>query len=757
MKDSNSQELELFDLKFDYKKSAPAGQDIFSGKILEGEIVKVVYTNEDETYSVIKIKSQSDGKVYTVVGPLSGAFEGQGIKIKGSWEDHKDFGNQFRAVNFKFTLPVTAKGIEKYLSSGIIPGIGEKRAKQIVSHFKEKTLDILDNYSARLLEVPGFGKKTLEVVREAWLEHAEKREVILYFQSLGISLAYCQKIYKRYGAKSLSIVKNNPYRLADDVFGIGFLKADIIAKNLGINHNDEKRLVAGVRYVLKQLSQKGHVCYPVDDFLIAASETLEVEQQEVERGLNVCCINKTIVIDSILFAGSYRDFVYDKTLLKNEQELSKMLPRLANNPGHKGRALKKVKALKSDIVFNEEQLRAVGNVANYSFSVITGGPGVGKTTVVGEIVRKALVAGLKLALAAPTGKAAKRMSESTGRKATTIHRLLKWDPSEGGFAFDADNFLNYDVIIVDEVSMIDIRLAYNLFSAIAPKTTVVLVGDIDQLPSVGPGTFLKDIIASGVCPVTSLKCIYRQSSSGRIIPNAHAVNSGKMIELRNSGDKRQLSDFYWIEQDDPEKVSDLILKMITDRIPERFGFHPTKDIQVLTPMTKGICGTKALNEKIQSVIHQKGKAQFEFGNRNFKSGDKVMQIINNYDKNVYNGDTGFIIHIDSKGKEFDVNYEGNVVSYAFNEADQIVLAYAVTIHKSQGSEFPAVIVPCLTSHFIMLQRNLLYTAITRAKKLLILIGSKKALGIAISNFRLEPRYSGFLYRLKENNKQNILF
>ena len=749
-------DLELFDLNFENQKVSETNFDDTSN-CLKGEITKVVFTNKEETYSIIKIRDNRDRK-HTVVGPLSGAFEGQGIKIKGKWEEHPDYGKQFRAENFKFSLPVTAKGIERYLGSGLIPGIGPKRAQLIVSHFKEKTLDILDNYSARLMEIPGFGKKTLITVRKAWIEHAEKREIILYFQSLGISLTYCQKIYKRFGANALNVVKNNPYKLADEVFGIGFIKADTIAKFLGIKHNDEKRLIAGTRYVLNQLSQSGHVCYPVDEFLKIAAETLSVELNEAERGLHLSCMNKNTVIESLPIDDSeYNDFVYDTHLFFNEKKLSELMPKLMHVKKHRGSVLEKIRTSNIRVNLNEEQFRAVNNISNYALSIITGGPGVGKTTIIAEIVRKAAVANLRTALAAPTGKAAKRMSETTAHSASTIHRLLKFDPNTKNFVYNHDNYLNYDLIIIDEVSMIDIRLAHSLFSAIAPGTSIVLVGDIDQLPSVGPGNILKDLINSRICPVTRLTQIYRQGRESHIIPNAHAVNAGRMIDLRPPADNKNLKDFYWIEQDDPEKASDTILKLITNRIPKRFNFHQIRDIQVLTPMTKGICGTKALNEKIQTAIHQGGKAQFKFGIHTFKAGDKVMQIINNYDKNVYNGDTGFICNIDSKNKEFAVSYDSQTVSYNLNEADQIVLAYAITIHKSQGSEFPAIIIPCLTSHYIMLQRNLLYTAITRAKKLLIVIGSKKALGIAISNFRLAPRYSGFLTRLRNNNLKNIDF
>ena len=745
-------EHNLFNAKFDVapnSKNEESNQDKISG-----EIVRVVFASEDETYSVIRIKSKT-GQIHTVVGSFSGAFEGQGIVVKGKWEEHRDHGKQFRASKFNFTLPVTSEGIEKYLSSGLIPGIGPKRAELIVSCFKESTLDILDNHSARLLEIPGFGKKTLKTVRKSWLEHADKREIIVYFQGLGISLAYCQKIYKRFGSDALNVVKNNPYKLAEEVTGIGFLKADNIAKNLGIEHNDDKRLCAGVRYSLGQLSQAGHVCYPEKEFLEYTAELLDVEFSEAERGLHLACQNKTSVVDTVNIDGNIPTrLVYSSNLYLAEKELADIIPRLASHSHHKGTVLRKFKNRNTgNIVFNKEQFAAVSNVALSPISIITGGPGVGKTTVISEIVNKAKLASLKISLAAPTGRAAKRLSESTNIPASTIHRLLKWEPVNKSFVFNRDNKLFTDILVIDEVSMLDVQLGVALFKAIAPGTTVVLVGDSDQLPSVGPGNILHDIINSSICPVTKLMQIYRQDPDSKIIPNAHAVNSGRMIDL-TSQNPNMLHDFYWIEQEETVRAAELIVKMVKERIPKRFGFHPFRDIQILSPMTKGECGTKKLNELIQSAINPGPCPQFEAGFRVFKAGDKVMQISNNYDKKVFNGDIGFIHHINIKDKLFSVKYDDIVVQYEFSEAEQLKHAYAITIHKSQGSEFPAVIVPCLTSHFIMLQRNLLYTAITRAKRLLIIIGSKKALGIAINNFRLEPRFSAFLPRLRDNMKKN---
>ncbi len=752
----SEKEQNLFNTNFNI---ASAKKEEVSGlQKLSGEIVRVVFVSDDETYSVIRIKDK-EGKKHTIVGPLGGAFEGQGIEVKGKWEEHKEHGRQFRASNFKFTLPVTSKGIEKYLSSGLIPGIGPKKAEMIVSHFKEKTLDILDNHSARLMEISGFGKKTIKTIRKAWVENAERREIDVYFQGLGISPAYCHKIYKKFGSDALNIVKNNPYRLADEVSGIGFLKADNIAKNLGIKHNDDMRLRAGVRYSLLQLSQAGHVCYPEKEFLYYTSELLEVEFSEAERGLHLACQKGKAYIDTLVLEGnSLSRLVYDSNMLAAERELAGIIPKLIGYPHHQGAVLRKVRTRDSgNVILNKEQFKAVDNVSISPISIITGGPGVGKTTVISKIVNKAQIAGLKIALAAPTGRAAKRLSESTGFRASTIHRLLKWDPVGKTFVFNKTNKLNADVIVLDEVSMLDIQLAVAFFKAVSPGTTVVLVGDADQLPSVGPGNILHDLINSKVCPVTKLIQIYRQGADSKIIPSAHSVNSGRMIDLSPPSDPNMLYDFYWIEQEDTARTAELIVKMLAERIPKRFGFHPFKDIQILSPMTKGECGTLKLNELVQSAINPGPCPQFDAGNRIFKAGDKVMQISNNYDKKVFNGDIGFIQHINIKEKIFSVKYDETIVNYEFSETEQLKLAYAVTIHKSQGSEFPAVIVPCLTSHFIMLQRNLIYTAITRAKKLLILIGSKKALSIAINNFKREPRFSAFLPRLQKNMKQyNIL-
>lgn len=715
---------------------------------VDGEVQRIVYTNEDESYSVIRVHDKN-GLLQTLTGPLSGVFEGQGIKASGKWEKHQEYGQYLKVENFSFTLPRTKEGIEKYISSGLIHGIGPKRAKMIVEQFGEKTLDIMDNYSARLSEIPGFGRKTIESVRKSWQEQADKREVTIFFQGLGISLAYCNRIYKRFGSNALKIVKNDPYYLAEMVSGIGFIRADNIAKNLGIAHNDEKRLFAGIKYTLKKLADVGHTCYPHEEFVQINADTLDITTDESRKSIADASEKGECVIDTISSNSKTGLFVFDTVLRSSELQLASIIKNLLLVKSHKGIFLNNAPASKDNsIIFNGDQNEAINSIAKCPISIITGGPGVGKTTVVKEIIRRAMATRLKVYLTAPTGRASKRMSETTGHRAQTIHRLLKWDPIGKGFVFNQNNKLKVDLIVVDECSMLDMPLALSLFKAIKTGSTVVLVGDADQLPSVGPGNVLKDLIASSVCSVTFLKQIYRQAAQSKIISVAHLVNKGRMFSFDKDTSSR-LSDFYWIEQDDNEKVSDLIIKMVTERIPQRFGLDPIRDIQVLSPMSKGVCGTIALNEKLQNSLNQPSGISFNYGNRFFKIGDKVMQTSNNYDKNVFNGDIGFISSINKDSNSFLVKYDDRIVPYDFDESLELTLAYAVTIHKSQGSEFPAVVIPCIMSHYIMLQRNLLYTGVSRAKKLLVLIGSKKAVSIAVLNFKCAPRFTSLHHHLTQ--------
>jgi exodeoxyribonuclease V alpha subunit len=718
---------------------------------LRGEITRVVFTSEDSGYSVIRMVTVA-GAEQTVVGVLPGAYEGQGVEVTGVWEKHREHGLQLRTRAYRFILPSSPDGIRRYLASGIIPGIGPKLAELIVDHFGGRTLEVLEHYSSRLTEIPGFGRKRLEMVRKAWQEHASRRDIFIFLQGVGVSMAYCQRIFRRYGEAAPKVVKDNPYQLAEDVDGIGFILADRIAGNLGIAKDADERLAAGVVFSLNRLEEAGHVCYPEPELLKYAAELLGVEEEAARRGLAVAIERRLAARAEFAGAdevGGTVVMVYRGAMGAAEQELAHLVLRLSRVAA-RGRAIEKIPPA-GRTPFGPEQLAALTAAARHPLSIITGGPGVGKTTVVGELVRRAQAAGLKILLAAPTGRAAKRLSESCRRTAMTIHRMLKWEPAAKRFEHDASRPLRCDLLVVDEVSMLDLPLALYLFRAIRPGTTVVMVGDADQLPSVGPGTVLLDLIRSECAAVTHLATIYRQGQDSRIIGNAHAVNAGRVPDLTPVA-RDQLTDFYWIDEDDPERAMPLIAEVVASRIPKRFGFDPHQDIQVIVPMNRGSCGTKALNDLLQSRLNPEGdRPQFRSGERLFRGGDRVMQTANNYDKGVFNGDMGRIVHVDYGEKRFRVLFDTGPVEYEFVEADQLVHAYAVTVHKSQGSEFPAVVFPLLTQHYLLLQRNLVYTGMTRAKRLLVMLGSRRALHMAVSNTRLEPRFSMLLQRLRTGN------
>ncbi|UDQ98021.1 ATP-dependent RecD-like DNA helicase [Lentisphaerota bacterium WC36G] len=711
---------------------------------VRGEISKVKFHNEENNFTIMEI-TDTQGVRHTAVGVVTGGYIGQGIVINGIIDHHKDFGKQLKIKDYHYTLPVTCEGIEKYLSSNLIQGIGPKLAKQIVTHFGLKTLEILDNYSSRLTEVPGIGKGKAKNIKEAWENQQSRRDIYIFLQSLGVTPSYCNKIYLKYKSETANVLKENPYQIADDIDGIGFLTADKIALKMGLSATSKNRLISGISYILKKQQQNGHCCIPENELIKLAVEALNVDIKTIQLAINEA-INEKKLVREIAFS---EPSIYLNSLYKAETELVILVRRLAMANKHKCQILRNNLALdNSSSKFSDEQLQAVDNVSKSPLSIITGGPGVGKTTVISEIVKRATEAKLKIKLAAPTGKAAKRLSQSANLEATTIHRLLKFDPASNGFTHNQYEPIKCDLLIVDEVSMLDINLAVSLFKAIKPTTTVVLVGDPDQLPSVGPGEVLHDFINCGLFKVSNLTQIFRQGSTSNIITNAHNVNAG-ILPQRVQKQGQGLTDFYWIVQNDSSKIPELILKMATERIPQRFKFNAKRDIQILTPTNRGETGTIALNALLQEHLNSGNKPQFKSGDKVYKSGDKVMQISNNYDKSVFNGDTGYIGNINNHAKTFEVHFDNHTVLYEFNEVDQITLAYAVTIHKSQGSEFPVVIMPITTAHYMMLQRNLIYTGMTRAKKLLILIGNDKAVSMAVSNFTRQPRFSNLLNRIKQ--------
>jgi len=730
---------------FDQQQLAETDKDAgLTRHAVRGEVLRVVFASSDGQYTVVRLLDDQKHEV-TLVGPLGSVMEGQDIEAEGHWETHKDHGRQLRVDVFRAILPSTEEGTRRYLASGLIPGIGPKYAERIFDHFGAETLTVLDRYSKRLTEVAGIGQKRAGEIRKAWREHSEQRDIAIFLQGLGISAAYCARIINRYGVAAAEVVRRNPYQLAADVRGIGFLSADRIASNLGVEKTHPLRLAAGTEYVLDQLAQNGSVCYPREELLTETAQVLDVPAENAEEGLRLALKSGRVVAEK---GDTESDInVYLRRLHQAEVDLAEalhvlaaaMLPRLTMPPDGPG----------SDAAhLNTEQRAAVSAAFQTPISVITGGPGVGKTTVVGQIVTVAKRQRLKVLLAAPTGRAAKRMTETTGVEATTIHRLLQWNAAEGVFVHDIDNPLTCDLLIIDEASMLDVLLADHLFQAVRPGTRVVLVGDRDQLPSVGPGAVLQDLILCGRLPVTHLTRIYRQEANSRIITNAHAVNQGRMPDL-HAVPQHVTADFYWIEQEDPERVAETIARMVAERIPQRFGYDPLSDVQVLVPMHRGSCGAIALNARLQESLNPGGRRpEFGFGERRYRAGDRVMQTVNNYDKGVFNGELGRIGEVNSKAKTFTVDFDVGRVEYEWADADQIIHAYAVTVHKSQGSEFPVVIMPLLTQHYVMLQRNLVYTGMTRAQRLLIMVGTRRAMGIALRNNTPMLRHTRLTERLR---------
>jgi exodeoxyribonuclease V alpha subunit len=647
-------------------------------------------------------------------------------------------------------VPASVYGIEKYLGSGLMKGIGPIMAKRIVKKFGKKTLDVIEKDIERLGEVDGIGEKRIGMIGKAWDEQREIREVMLFLQTHGVSSGYATKIFKQYGSRSIEVVKRNPYRLATDIFGIGFITADNIAEKLGFDKNSELRAEAGILYVLNQLSDDGHVYYPYELLIEKCQEILQVNREIIMQALGSIDLDNRIVIENLKgleMLGESQKAVYLAKFHVSETSIANRFKTLINAP-------KSIRNIKTDkaIEWVQKQLsislaikqkEAIKCAAENKVMVITGGPGTGKTTIINAILRIFSKLKVKIMLAAPTGRAAKRMYETTGYEAKTIHRMLEYSIQKGGFQKNDEHPLQCDLLIVDEASMIDTVLMHHLLKAVPPQATFILVGDVNQLPSVGAGNVLKDIIRSGSVSVVELNEIFRQAKESLIIVNAHKINNGVIPSFKPS---RQLDDFYFIDQEDPEEVLKIILDLTKDRIPHRFGFDPVDDIQVLTPMHKGTVGAGNLNVELQKALNPSEEGILR-GNRNFKVNDKVMQVKNNYDKEVFNGDIGRITEIDQENQELIISFDGRNVLFDFTDLDEIVLAYAVSVHKSQGSEYPAVIIPILTQHYVLLQRNLIYTGVTRGRRLVVLVGTKRALAIGVRNDKTQKRYTYLSYRL----------
>jgi exodeoxyribonuclease V alpha subunit len=718
---------------------------------LQGQIERITYTNEENGYTIAKVKVKGRRDLVTVVGNLMAPTPGEILQMQGEWGNHPKFGEQFRVVHYKSLIPASVAGIEKYLGSGLIKGIGPIMAKRIVKAFGKETLDVIEEEIEKLTEVEGIGKKRVEMIRKAWADQKEIRQVMLFLQSHGVSSGYATKIFKTYGNDAIEVVQENPYRLATDIFGIGFLTADRIAEKLGFARDSELRAEAGILYVLYQLADEGHVYYPLDLLLRKCQKILEVEQEILLRALDTLRAEEKIVLEDLKenkeTTAGHRAVYLAKFHLSETNNAARLKALInapkAIRPIDPGKALAWVQQ-QLDITLAAKQVDAVKCALTDKVVVITGGPGTGKTTIINAILKIFARAGVKFLLTAPTGRAAKRMSEATGHEAKTIHRLLEYSFQKGGFQKDDKTPLKCDLLVVDEASMIDTILMHHLLKAVRPGATLILVGDVNQLPSVGAGAVLQDIIASRAVPVMELNEIFRQARESLIIVNAHKINQGLMPTLKASGHK--LADFYFIEQEDPEKVLGIILDLVKDRIPSRFGFDPIDDIQVLTPMHKGVVGAGNLNQELQQALTP-GPDSLTRGGRNFRLHDKVMQIRNNYEKEVFNGDLGRILRIDPESQEMVIDFDGRKVPYDYADLDEVVLAYAISIHKSQGSEYPAVVIPILTQHYVLLQRNLIYTGVTRGRKLVVLVGTRKALAMGIKNDKTKRRYTFLRKRL----------
>lgn len=765
---------------------------------LTGSVERVTYYNAENGYSVIRLRPESGGAgarstklrgpgvdregLVTVTGSLPEVTPGENLRLKGRWVNHAKHGRQFQAEFCEQAAPATISAVRRYLGSGLIKGIGPRLAERIVDKFGIDTLEVIETRPEALQSVPDIGPKRSRLIAKAWQEQKQVKEIMLFLHSYGVSTNLAVKIYKQYGDVSLEVVKTDPYRLARDIRGVGFKTADRIARLLGLPPDHPSRIEAGIIYILNEMTGEGHVYVPQQELIARAAEILDVEQELAAPAVERLAQEDLVRLD--VLPEPARSQPGEDPRKAGEPQAAYGFPAVYLTPFYHGEAgvadrlhtLASARRLQKphsrmpapglslptgQVELSEQQKTAIAVALSNPLSVLTGGPGTGKTTALKALIAALEAAGegvwsptehrrWRYALASPTGRAAKRLSEATGRPASTIHRLLSFAPGEG-FKYHAENPLPIDFLVVDEASMLDLLLANHLLKALRPGAHLLLVGDVDQLPSVGAGDVLRDVIASGIAPVTSLDLIFRQAAGSRIITNAHRINKGEMPVFSTGAEAANGGDFFFFPSETPEEAAEWVEKIVCERIPNTFGIQPFDGIQVLAPMYRGPAGVNALNERLQKALNPPDPRKREkslFGTV-FRTGDKVMQIQNNYDKEVYNGDIGLLRSVDLVEHTLEVDFDGRRVEYDWTEADQLVLAYAVSVHKSQGSEFPAVVVPVVTQHYVMLQRNLLYTAITRAKKLCVLVGSKRAIYIAVKNDKVSRRYTALDHRLRE--------
>lgn len=699
-------------------------------------IEHITYQNQENGYSVMKVKVKDYSDLVTLVGNLLDVPVGAVLLCDGDWKVDKKYGRQFVCETWEEVMPATVYGIEKYLGSGLVKGIGPKFAHLIVEKFGTETIEIIEDNIERLREVPRIGKRRVEKIRESWEKQKDIKNVMLFLQQYGVSTAYAAKIYRQYGKESIDKVQDNPYRLADDIWGIGFKTADSIASKMGYEKNDLRRCKSGISYTLNELSNEGHV-YAVEEQLIeTAKKLLEADEEPIRQAVIEMIASENLIRED--------EAIYLPPFYHSERGTAKKLLALLQDQTPTLFGLKAdIKAIEkvSGIEYDEVQIAAIKQAVRSKVMVLTGGPGTGKTTTTQGIIAAYKTAGMRILLAAPTGRASKRMSEATGMEAKTIHRLLEFNPQDG-YKRNDENPLEGDALIVDECSMIDIILMYNLMKAIPENMRLVLVGDIDQLPSVGAGNVLRDIIDSEKIPVVRLTRIFRQAQSSRIVMSAHAINQGRYPDTSNG----KQTDFFFIKNEEPEQVAEEIVKLVKHRLPKAYN-QPLNNIQVLTPMQRSVVGATNLNTMLQQALNTSNLG-ISRGGTTYKLGDRVMQVRNNYDKNVFNGDIGIVEQVSMEDRTLFVRFDDNLVEYEASELDEVTLAYATTIHKAQGSEYPIVVIPILMTHFVMLQRNLIYTGITRAKKICVLIGQPKALAYAIRNLTVTKRNTKLKERLR---------
>jgi exodeoxyribonuclease V alpha subunit len=761
---------------------------------LSGSVERVTYYNAENGYSVIRVKPDSKAdlpykygsgrhELVTVVGNLPEVNPGEWLKLTGKWQTHPQHGRQFQVEVCEQSLPATSEGIKRYLGSGMIRGVGPVMAERIVRKFGEQTLDVIEQQPQRLLEVLGIGKKRIGGISKAWQEQRAIKDVMIFLQSHGISTNLAVKIYKQYKDESLAVVRATPYRLVQDIHGIGFKTADKIAQALGLAHDDPGRIEAGIAYTLNRMAEEGHVYMPQEELEPETSQILGLTADKIKAVIEQLEGSDLIKRETLTYNTAAREgqaaaikeeqAVYLTPFYYSEIGATNRLRRLVEHPtsrlvgvwgrgaegergrqgdeetrrqgeGRSSRSQLTIDNVQLTINLAPQQSEAIQTAVSHKVTILTGGPGTGKTTTLRALLDLLDRHGRTYALASPTGRAAKRLAEATGRTAKTIHRLLEFQPGVG-FGRDENNPLPTDMVIIDEASMLDLVLFNSFLKAVPLDAHLLLVGDIDQLPSVGAGDVLRDVIESGVAAVIRLQTIFRQAAGSLIIRNAHLINEGRMPET-----PKVAQDFFLFIKDEPEEAAALLVDVVKNRIPGKFGLDPVADIQVLSPMYQGLTGVSNLNQLLQEALNPPGDRKLErrLGGRIFRAGDKVMQTVNNYDKNVYNGDIGRITALDMVMQTLTLNVDGAPVVYDFLEADELVHAFCISVHKSQGAEYPCVVLPVMTQHYLMLQRNLLYTAVTRAKKLVVLVGTRKAISIAVRNNKVADRHTALDLRLK---------